>query len=77
MKTAISIPDKAFKKAEKAAKKMGLSRSEFFTRAVEAYTEVTLQEQITEKLNALYSKESSELDPAFIEMQNRSILKDW
>ncbi|MBS2022825.1 MAG: CopG family transcriptional regulator [Deltaproteobacteria bacterium] len=35
MKTAISIPDPIFAKAEKAARKLGISRSEFFTRAVE------------------------------------------
>lgn len=35
MKTAISIPDPIFAKAEKAARNLGISRSEFFTRAVE------------------------------------------
>ncbi len=34
MKTAISIPDEVFRQAEQAAKRLGVSRSEFFTRAV-------------------------------------------
>ena len=37
MKTAISIPDDVFERAERAAKRMGLSRSELFTRAVREF----------------------------------------
>lgn len=33
MKTAISIPDDVFREAERAAKRLGMSRSELFTRA--------------------------------------------
>jgi hypothetical protein len=33
MKTAISIPDEVFEQAERAAKRLGMSRSELFTRA--------------------------------------------
>ncbi|MBI4950529.1 MAG: ribbon-helix-helix protein, CopG family [Myxococcales bacterium] len=35
MKTAISIPDETFRRAERHAKRLGISRSELFTRAVE------------------------------------------
>jgi hypothetical protein len=35
VKTAISIPDATFRRAERHAKKLGISRSELFTRAVE------------------------------------------
>jgi metal-responsive CopG/Arc/MetJ family transcriptional regulator len=34
MKTAISIPDDIFKAADVAAKRLGISRSELFVRAV-------------------------------------------
>jgi hypothetical protein len=37
MKTAISIPDSVFRRAERYARKLGLSRSQLFTRALEAY----------------------------------------
>lgn len=37
MKTAISIPDQIFRQAEAAAKRLGLSRSELFTRAAEEF----------------------------------------
>ena len=33
MKTAISMPDEVFRRAEAAAKRLGMSRSELFTRA--------------------------------------------
>jgi hypothetical protein len=35
VKTAISIPDATFRRAERHAKRLGISRSELFTRAVE------------------------------------------
>jgi hypothetical protein len=37
MKTAISIPDDVFRHAEAAAKRLGMSRSELFTRAAAAF----------------------------------------
>jgi metal-responsive CopG/Arc/MetJ family transcriptional regulator len=39
MKTAISIPDDVFAEAERFAKKLGVSRSELFTRAVRRFVE--------------------------------------
>ena len=37
MKTAISLPDDTFRRVDDAAKRMGLSRSEFFARAAERW----------------------------------------
>ena len=37
MKTAISLPDATFERIERAAKKLGVSRSEFFARAAERW----------------------------------------
>jgi metal-responsive CopG/Arc/MetJ family transcriptional regulator len=37
VKTAISMPDETFARAEEQAAALGLSRSEFFTRAVRRY----------------------------------------
>lgn len=34
MKTAISVPDKVFREAERVAKRLGVSRSELYTRAL-------------------------------------------
>jgi metal-responsive CopG/Arc/MetJ family transcriptional regulator len=37
MKTAISLPDDTFRRANDAAAELGVSRSELFVRAVEQY----------------------------------------
>jgi len=37
MKTAISLPDPVFNQAEALAQQLGLSRSELYTRALQAY----------------------------------------
>jgi metal-responsive CopG/Arc/MetJ family transcriptional regulator len=39
MKTAISVPDETFDRASKRAAELGMSRSEFFTRAARRYLE--------------------------------------
>lgn len=37
MKTAISLPDDTFRRVDDAAKRLGVSRSEFFARAAERW----------------------------------------
>lgn len=55
MKTAISIPDKIFKTADNIANRLGISRSELYTKAIEEYIKELNNEQITDKLNEIYS----------------------
>lgn len=62
MKTAISIPDDIFLSAEKTAKKLGISRSQLFTKAIEEYIQNHSQEKITDKLNKIYTKRSLSSD---------------
>jgi hypothetical protein len=47
MKTAISLPDELFDQVEQAAKRLGVSRNELFTRAVEKFLDVRLPANIT------------------------------
>lgn len=54
MKTAISIPDDVFEQAERAAKHLGLSRSELFTRAVQAFLATRLEENVTKSYDAAF-----------------------
>ena len=63
MKTAISIRDRIFRAAERAAKRQKVSRSRFYAQAVEAYLKTQQGKGVTEALNAVYGTESSELDP--------------
>ena len=76
MKTAISIPDPIFQEAEQLAQKLGMSRSELFTRAVAAFLEEKRQENITARLNELYEKEPSQLDPVIARIQFASLPED-
>jgi metal-responsive CopG/Arc/MetJ family transcriptional regulator len=78
MKTAISIPDRIFRAAERAAKRQKVSRSRFYAQAVEAYLKVQSGKHITEALNAVYATEDSSLDPVMARIQSLSIgREDW
>jgi hypothetical protein len=52
VKTAISIPDEVFRRAERCAKKLGVSRSELFTRAMERF----LGEEDAQRVRASYDR---------------------
>jgi len=66
MKTAISIPDRLFRQAEKLAKRLGISRSQLFAEAIERRINEEDRSEITRRLNEAYPKGvGSELDPGF------------
>ena len=73
MKTAISLPDSVFAEAEALAKQLGLSRSELYATALQAYLSKYNRQQILSKLNNVYSEESSDLDPMIAAMQFMSL----
>lgn len=73
MKTAISIPDPIFKAADGFAHRMGISRSELYAKAISEYLKNHRDNGVTEKLNEVYSEESSQLDDELRTMQSRSI----
>jgi metal-responsive CopG/Arc/MetJ family transcriptional regulator len=73
MKTAISIPDKVFARADRAAKKLGVSRSELYTRAISKFVEDLQRNGVTEKLNAVYATEPSGIEPAVRRAQARAV----
>lgn len=78
MKTAISLPDSVFEQAEVLAQQLGLSRSELYTKALQAYLKRYNRDRILLKLNQVYSRESSELDPVMARMQFMSLPReDW
>ena len=78
MKTAISMPDSVFHAAESLAKRLGVSRSELFRKAVEAYIETHKHDRVREALDDVYAEESSSLDEALAQMQRTSLDKeDW
>jgi metal-responsive CopG/Arc/MetJ family transcriptional regulator len=78
MKTAISIPDPLFVAAERASRRLGMSRSQFYAKAVEAFVQENRSCGIKEALDAVYGAEESELDPVLAAMQHASLKsEDW
>jgi Ribbon-helix-helix protein, copG family len=51
VKTAISLPDRTFERVEDAAKRLGVSRSEFFARAAERWLDALDEDGTTEAIN--------------------------
>jgi len=77
MKTAISIPDPVFKSAERLAKRLGLSRSELYVRALSSYLEQHRNQKITELLDEIYGDINNQgLETGFKRAQMRSIDKE-
>lgn len=69
MKTAISIPNPLFETAEQLAKRLGISRSELYTRALTAYVQAYEKSLITQRLNEIYAEEASTADPILSRLQ--------
>lgn len=51
MKTTISLPDDTFRRVDDAAKRLGVSRSEFFARAAERWLATLDDDGTTEAIN--------------------------
>jgi metal-responsive CopG/Arc/MetJ family transcriptional regulator len=78
VKTAISLPEDLYRMAEAAARKLKISRSQLYATAIAEFLERRQTSKITERLNRIYAKERSELDPALQSAQLRSLEKnDW
>jgi predicted transcriptional regulator len=73
MKTAISIPDEVFAEAEQVARNLGLSRSQLYTRAVTAFLKSQNSDEVTRKLDELYSELPSTLDSGLVGLQSASL----
>ena len=54
MKTAVSIPDDVFQKAERLARRAKRSRSDVFTAALREYVARHSPDEVTEALNRAY-----------------------
>jgi predicted transcriptional regulator len=57
VKTAISVPDELFHRAERLAQRLGRSRSAFYADALAAYVDALDDEdEVTAALDALYAE---------------------
>lgn len=62
MKTAISIPDEVFKRAEKMAKATRVSRSELYTRALTLLLQNEPSEELKRAYDEAFSNGKDDLD---------------
>lgn len=76
MKTAISIPDEVFEAADRTARKLGVSRSELYATAVHEFVERHRVEDVTAKLNEVYSSTRSDLDDHLSQLQRQLLAKE-
>ena len=64
MKTAISLSDSLYERAEETASYLGIPRSKLFVIALEEFLTKNDGKLITEKVNEIYSKiDTKEFDP--------------
>ena len=78
MKTAVSIPDEVFEKAERLARRMRKSRSQLFANAVAEYVARHAPDHVTEMMDQVCAEVGSEPDP-FLAAASRRILErsEW
>jgi antitoxin MazE6 len=80
MKTAISVPDETFEQVERRAGSLGMSRSEFFTRAAQRYLRQLDEESLTADINdALTLAETDDSGEAAVAAGRRVLAAedDW
>ncbi len=78
MKTAISIPDAIFDAADELARRMGVSRSELYSRAIRELVERERKTDLTARLDAVYAEVEGTLDPVLAGLQQASLdVEDW
>jgi len=68
MKSDISVPNPVFHAAENLAKKMGVSLSELYTAALNAYVAEHQKEDVTDALNRVLETEPSSVEPEMVKM---------
>lgn len=78
MKTAVSIPDDIFKRAESWARRARQSRSEVYSRALREYVSRHAPDEVTDAMNRVADAINERVDP-FLAAASRRALKrsEW
>ncbi|MDO8361946.1 MAG: hypothetical protein Q7V88_03550 [Actinomycetota bacterium] len=83
VKTAVSVPDVTFRRADLVARRLGMSRSELYVRALEAYLGPPGDDELTARFDAVYShdgvdsREPLSVDAEVVAAQVRAIGDTW
>ena len=78
MKTAVSIPDEIFERAERLAKRARRTRSEVYSSALAEYIARHAPDEVTEAMNLVCEEVGEEMD-AFLAAAGRNALEraEW
>ncbi|HLW76437.1 MAG TPA: hypothetical protein VKS01_05615 [Bryobacteraceae bacterium] len=79
MRTAVSIPDDVFKKADKLAKRKRKTRSQLYSDAVREYVLRHAPGEITKAMNRVIDQVGNEVDPFLTAAARRTFERnnDW
>ena len=75
MKTAVSLPDRIFRAAERHARRARKSRSQLYAEAIVEYLARHAPEEVTEAMNGVVDQLADEADP-FVAAAGRRVLED-
>jgi len=76
MKTAVSVPDDLFRRAEATARRLRVSRSKLYATAIAEFLKQRDGNAVTERLNAVYSRWPAKVDRRLHRAQLKSLAKD-
>jgi predicted transcriptional regulator len=78
VKTAISLPDDLFRRADELARRLGIPRSQLYARALSEYLDARGPAQVTAALNTVYAESESALDAHIAAAQAAAVgEEDW
>ena len=75
MKTAISISDTLFERAERFARQRGLSRSQLYATALQRYIDNWSGDQVTQQINEVCSEVDTTLSQELASESRRTLRK--
>ena len=78
MKTAVSVPDPVFRKAERTAKRLRISRSRLYSLALTQFMERQERDELKEAYDRLCAEVDTRPDPGLAEAVRRTLVNvEW
>lgn len=78
MKTAVSLPDPLFRRADRFARDHRISRSRLFAQALAEYLDSRGEDETTEQINRVCREVDTRLDPTLARAATRVLRKaEW
>lgn len=73
MKTAVSVPDDVFERAERLAKRENRSRSEVYSSALREYVARHAPDEVAEAMDRVLAEVGTGIDPFVTEVSRRTL----